>query len=94
MADVFGTDQAEVLNGEDGVTEFADAVFGFGGDDWLFGLAGDDVLYGGAGGDRLDGGSGVDFANYNTSPTHVFVSLVLGSAGRHGDAAGDTLDQH
>ena len=78
MADVFGTDQAEVLNGEDGVTEFADAVFGFGGDDWLSGLGGDDVLYGGAGADLLIGGSGVDFANYNTSPTSVIVSLALG----------------
>ena len=52
MANVFGTDGDDSLNGEDGVTEFADNVFGFGGDDWLFGLGGDDVLYGGAGADN------------------------------------------
>ena len=79
MANVPGTDQADLLDAADGVTEGADNIFGLGGNDTIFGLGGNDVLYGGAGADQLVGGSGVDFANYNTSPAGVSVSLVGGT---------------
>jgi hypothetical protein len=36
MANVFGTDNSETLNAFDGVTNGADTIFGFGGNDTIF----------------------------------------------------------
>ena len=46
---------------------------------------------GGAGDDTLDGGDGEDWALYRDSEKGVIVSLLSGSKGKGGDAAGDTL---
>ena len=60
MATKTGTNRSDVLNAEDGVTEFEDILFGKQGKDDLFGLGGDDFLYGGQGKDELTGGAGAD----------------------------------
>jgi hypothetical protein len=48
MADVFGTDEADTLDAADGVTDFGDRIYGFGGADEIYGLGGRDLLDGGA----------------------------------------------
>jgi Ca2+-binding RTX toxin-like protein len=90
MANVFGTDNPETLDANDGVTNGADSIFGLGGDDIIFGLGGNDELKGGGGADTLNGGSGTDTANYSDSATGVTVSLETG-LGFGGTAEGDTL---
>jgi Ca2+-binding RTX toxin-like protein len=50
------TDRADQVRGFGG----NDTMYGFGGNDRLFGDAGNDKLYGGNGADRLDGGTGAD----------------------------------
>ena len=47
MADVFGTDQPDTLDAADGVTDFGDRIYGFGGDDEIYGLGGRDLIDGG-----------------------------------------------
>lgn len=56
MADVFGTEGDDVLNG--GTAN--DDIYGYGGNDALSGGAGSDILSGGAGADLLTGGAGND----------------------------------
>jgi len=91
MAKVYGTNLPDILDGLfDGVTDDADTIFGFGGNDWIFGQGGDDILQGGDGADILNGGDGVDTANYGDSPMGVIVNLATGN-GSGGTAEGDTL---
>ena len=90
MATVNGTNASETINSSDGVTNFADLIFGFGGDDVIFGLGSNDIITGGAGADRIDGGSGIDTASYSDSAEAVTVRLDLGR-GSGGTAAADTL---
>ena len=90
MAKVYGTIALDVLDYWDGVTDNADTIFGYEGDDWIFGGGGDDVLQGGPGADHLYGDSGHDTANYGDSPVGVFVNLVNGDA-RNGTAEGDSF---
>jgi Ca2+-binding RTX toxin-like protein len=90
MAKVEGTNNPEVLDALDGVTNDNDMIWGFGGDDTIFGLNGSDILNGGGGADILDGGDGSDTAAYYKSPGGVVVSLITG-VGTGGDANGDTL---
>jgi Ca2+-binding RTX toxin-like protein len=91
MAKVYGTTLPDILDGLfDGVTDDADTIFGFGGNDWIFGQGGDDILQGGDGADILNGGDGVDTANYGDSPMGVIVNLATGN-GSGGTAEGDTL---
>jgi Ca2+-binding RTX toxin-like protein len=90
MANVFGTDNPETLNLSDGVTNNADTIFGFGGDDDIFGLGGNDLILGGAGADDINGGSGTDTASYTDSASGVTVNLGAGT-GVGGTAEGDTL---
>ena len=59
------------------------------GHDTLQGAKGDDTLIGGEGSDRLEGGEGIDTADYRDSLTGV--TLLQGSGGVSGGAAGDTL---
>src|SRR4051794_4097829 len=56
MADIFGTESSETLNGTSG----NDNIFGRGGNDTLDGRGGNDRLDGGSGNDTLFGGSGND----------------------------------
>jgi Ca2+-binding RTX toxin-like protein len=56
MADIFGTDSSETLNGTSG----NDNIYGRGGNDTLYGNGGNDRLDGGTGDDGLSGGSGND----------------------------------
>jgi Ca2+-binding RTX toxin-like protein len=90
MAIVNGTNNSETLNGNDGVTNGFDVVYGYGGNDNLYGLGGDDALFGGLGADYLNGGSGIDWAYYSDSTAGVTVSLASG-AGANGTAHGDQL---
>jgi Ca2+-binding RTX toxin-like protein len=90
---VAGTDTTETLDAADGVTESADDIRGYRGDDTLFGLGGDDHLMGGLGADTLNGGAGNDWAMYLYQvELHegVFVSLETGR-GYGGEAQGDRL---
>jgi serralysin len=88
MAHVNGTENSEVLNQYDGVTQGDDSIYGYGGSDSIYGHGGDDSLKGGAGGDYLYGGSGEDAAWYVDSPTGVQVNLLSG-IGSGGTAEGD-----
>lgn len=60
MATIVGTNKNDILNAQDGVTEFEDFLFGKQGKDKLFGLGGDDFLNGQQGKDELTGGEGAD----------------------------------
>lgn len=90
MAVVVGTDNSELINAADGVTEGIDTIFGWGGNDIIYGLNGDDTIIGGAGADQLNGGAGKDWASYYGSTAGVTASLATGT-GDGGDAEGDTL---
>jgi Ca2+-binding RTX toxin-like protein len=90
MALVKGTNNSETLDANDGVTELADTILGYGGNDSIFGLGGNDVIEGGAGADYIDGGTGSDWARYLNSSAAVTVNLSFGT-GTGGDAEGDTL---
>ena len=86
---LFGTDEAETINGKTG----DDVLSGRGGDDILNGGDGDDVLEGGLGADTLNGGNDDDdgdTASYEGSAEGVTINLLAGIA-RGGDAAGDEI---
>jgi Ca2+-binding RTX toxin-like protein len=91
MANVFGNDAANLINGADGVTNGADSIFGNGGDDTIFGYGGNDGIKGGGGADDIRGGTGNDTAYYNDSDEGVLVNLYFGT-GSGGTAEGDTLN--
>ena len=90
MAHVEGTNSGELIDFVDGVTDYADTIFGYGGNDHILGLGGNDLIVGGAGADDIFGGSGADTASYLNSGAGVTVSLASGT-GSGGDAQGDTL---
>ena len=48
MADVFGTDDPDLLDAAAGVTDSSDHIYGFGGADTIYGLGGTDFIYPGA----------------------------------------------
>src|SRR5262245_11962879 len=84
---VRGTDDGEILDASDGVTNGSEWIYGLGGDDFIYGLGGDDIviggdghdtLTGGAGADWLSGGDGRDTASYLDSPVGVVVNLATG----------------
>lgn len=74
------------------MTEGADQVCGFAGNDILYGLGGNDWIQGGAGADNMDGGAGIDTVFYynDFAQTGVHVSLATG-LGHGGNAKGDVL---
>lgn len=90
MAIVYGSNSSETINAADGVSEFADTIYGYGGNDTIYGLGGNDFIIGGLGADTINGGSGIDAAFYSDSATGVTVSLATGK-GSGGTAQGDTL---
>jgi Ca2+-binding RTX toxin-like protein len=90
MAKIDGTNNGEVIDALDGVTNGPDVIFGRGGKDTIYGLGGNDVLKGGGGADKLNGGDGTDTADYSDSDEGVQVSLAAG-AGAGGTADGDKL---
>jgi RTX calcium-binding nonapeptide repeat (4 copies) len=90
MAQVYGTNNSEVIDWFDGVTDGNDTIFGYDGEDWIFARDGNDILLGGAGPDHLDGGDGYDTASYVDSPARVIVNLATGE-GHEGTAEGDTF---
>jgi Ca2+-binding RTX toxin-like protein len=90
MATVNGTNNSERIDRDDGVTDEADTIFGFGGDDMIFGFGGDDLINGGRGADTINGGAGIDTARYGDSSESVVVSLATG-VGLGGTAEGDRL---
>jgi Ca2+-binding RTX toxin-like protein len=97
MPTINGTDQSEVIDQSDGVTDGDDIINGLGGGDAIFALGGNDiinggdgtdVIFGGAGADMINGGDGIDSASYLTSSAGVTANLALGM-GFGGDAQGD-----
>jgi Ca2+-binding RTX toxin-like protein len=90
MPTVWGTNKSETLDQADGATNFADTIFGLGGNDKLWGLNGNDWLKGGGGADELHGGFGVDWADYTDSTAGVTIDLWFGH-GYGGTAEGDTF---
>jgi Ca2+-binding RTX toxin-like protein len=60
MANVHGTNGNNWIDAADGVTDNADNIFGYEGDDTMFGLGGADLMKGGGGDDELNGGGGED----------------------------------
>jgi len=90
MAIVYGTSNGETLNASDGVTNIADTIYGYGGNDWIYGLGGNDLIIGGSGADHLNGGDGFDAAFYTDATIGVSVSLASGQ-GAGSTAEGDIL---
>ena len=62
MAEIFGTNSAEFLNGTSGK-------------DWIYGLWGDDELQGGLGADVLFGSAGQDFALFSDLDDRIWINL-------------------
>jgi Ca2+-binding RTX toxin-like protein len=87
MATVEGTNNSEIINLLDGVTNGGDTIYGRGGNDTIFGLGGDDYILGGSGADDIDGGNGADRLGYWDSTEGVSVSLLSG-IGLGGEAQG------
>ncbi len=83
MSDVFGTDASETINLLDGVSNGANSIWGFGGNDTIFGLGGADTIKGGGGADAIDGGNEIDTVDYTNSDTGVIVNLGLVWVQRH-----------
>src|SRR5262245_8999330 len=67
MANVFGTNNFEIIDKADGATENSDTILGLGGNDDIFGFGGNDTLKGGGGADHLFGGAGSDWVDYSDS---------------------------
>jgi Ca2+-binding RTX toxin-like protein len=57
---IYGTNNSDILDVLDNVTDDADVIYGYGGDDFIWGDGGADTIYGGTGDDYLNGGSGND----------------------------------
>lgn len=91
MANVTGTNLADLLDGNDGVTNGNDKIFGLAGNDDIYGLKGDDLLRGGLGADDLFGGKGRDTADYSDSSEGVIVFLDNSGDTSNGTAEGDTF---
>ena len=70
-------------------TDRDDTVHGGAAGEWIEAGAGDDVMTGSAGADRFDGGTGTDTLDYSGSAKGVDARLD-GTAGKGGDAEGDT----
>jgi Ca2+-binding RTX toxin-like protein len=85
-----GTNNSELIDFMDGVTQGADIIFAWGGNDVIFGWGGNDVIFGGTGADWIDGGAGIDKASYEDSGAGVMVSLWT-HEGFGGEAEGDEL---
>lgn len=60
MAFIEGTFRADVINANDGVTNGADTIHGYGGADTIVGLGGDDIIFGDNGDDTIDAGADND----------------------------------
>jgi Ca2+-binding RTX toxin-like protein len=56
-----GTDNSDLINWMDGVTNGADWIYGYGDDDVIYGMGGNDLIWGGAGADMIRGGDGLDW---------------------------------
>ena len=73
MANIVGTNGADVIDTDDGVTTGDDTIRGLGGDDTIFGFGGNDVLNGDQGDDTLNGGNGSDILDGGLlARVHVF----------------------
>ena len=57
---IHGTESSETINQWDGTTNNADAIYGWGGVDWIYALGGNDNVFGGESDDWIFGGSGND----------------------------------
>lgn len=96
MARINGNDSANTLT----ATKWADALFGYGGNDVLNGGGGDDYLHGGPGVDKLYGSEGADRMNLTTGSTeysgnNTALEILDGGTGcDHAfiDVSGSTVD--
>jgi Ca2+-binding RTX toxin-like protein len=87
---VTGTNNSEIIDAADGVTNHDDYIRAKDGNDTIFGLDGNDSIHGGKGGDYIHGGEGRDGAYYESSIGPVNVNLRQGTAD-WGEAEGDML---
>jgi Ca2+-binding RTX toxin-like protein len=88
---VYGSDFADALTGDAG----DNYLIGFAGNDTIDGGAGNDNIRGGAGADVLIGGAGTDTLQYDDSTVGVTVDMSLNGTGQQqtsaGDASGDVI---
>ncbi|MBX9885753.1 MAG: hypothetical protein K2X68_12360, partial [Novosphingobium sp.] len=87
-----GDAEGDTLIGIEGLvgTAFDDTLQGSAANDTLIGGDGNDVIEGRGGADSLDGGAGIDIVSYEDSRSGITLTLD-GSAGKGGDAEGDTV---
>ena len=90
MPTIHGTNNADIINDQDGVTNGNDTIYGYAGNDMITGRGGDDLILGGVGADFINGATGFDTASYVDSVTGVAVDLTSGT-GAGGSAEGDQL---
>ena len=57
---VYGTNSSDIIDVLDGVTNNADVIYGYNGNDFIWASGGADTVYGGNGDDYINGGSGND----------------------------------
>jgi Ca2+-binding RTX toxin-like protein len=91
---LYGIEIVEGSNaGNDVITgnDFANWLYGRGGNDTLKGGEGDDYLEGGVGADNLQGGEGYDTVGYYDSALGVTINLSSFGAASDGDASGDSI---
>lgn len=76
----------QTVTGQKKAGDFADVIYGYGGDDTLSGGGGNDKLYGGAGNDKISGDAGRDYLTGNSGKdTFIFKSVkdsTVASTGR------------
>ncbi|MFN7121197.1 MAG: calcium-binding protein [Hydrogenophaga sp.] len=93
------TQDADILLGVDGATDFLnglggnDSISGLGGDDTIDGGAGNDTIDGGAGNDTIDGGAGNDTLDGGTgSDTYLMYRGMGQDIVRDNDASAGSVD--
>ena len=83
-----------IMKGDDNITmsNYADSVSGYSGNDVIKGNGGNDILYGDTGNDKLDGGSGDDIIHGDVSHSGGTYASVKGKDTLTGGNGNDQLD--
>lgn len=72
---------SQILNGNDTfyLSDYADVIRGYSGNDTIYAFGGNDIIYGDSGNDYIDGGLGTDVASYASSSDNY--ALQFGTNG-------------